>query len=167
MSTSMETRFWAKVNKAGPVPAHAPHLGPCWEWTGHVDEKGYGRFREGAKTDRAHRTAWKIAHGEPESPWEIDHRCHNRSCVNPAHLSVSTRKQNVENMSGPKVTSKSGIRGVFRVRDKWRAQVSHNYRRVHVGYFDTLAEAEAAVKAKRNELFTNNLIDQTALTAAA
>lgn len=27
-STSPAERFWAKVNKNGPVPAHAPDLGP-------------------------------------------------------------------------------------------------------------------------------------------
>ena len=32
-------RFYENVNKDGPVPAHRPDLGPCWVWTGPVDEK--------------------------------------------------------------------------------------------------------------------------------
>src|SRR5208282_3495744 len=29
-----ERRFWAHVDKNGPVPPHRPALGPCWVWTG-------------------------------------------------------------------------------------------------------------------------------------
>ena len=27
---TLAERFWAKVNKDGPVPEHRPDLGPCW-----------------------------------------------------------------------------------------------------------------------------------------
>src|SRR5687767_3489091 len=37
-------RFWAKVNKNGPIPEHRPDLGPCWLWTAALT-KGYGQFR--------------------------------------------------------------------------------------------------------------------------
>lgn len=37
---------------------------------------------------------------------------------------------------------------------------------VHVGYFTVKAEAEAAVIAKRNELFTHNDADRDRLIAA-
>jgi hypothetical protein len=38
-------------------------------------------------------------------------------------------------------------------RRAWRAKVTHHGRSVHVGYFDDLAAADAAVKAKRLQLF--------------
>ncbi len=32
-------RFWAKVDKNGPVPLHALDLGPCWIWIASTDPK--------------------------------------------------------------------------------------------------------------------------------
>lgn len=42
----------------------------------------------------------------------------------------------------------------------WRAGVGHNGVKVNVGCFKTLEEAEAAVIAKRIELFTHNDADR-------
>src|ERR1035437_916757 len=33
-------RFWAKVDRNGPVPAHRPELGPCWVWEAGHDRPG-------------------------------------------------------------------------------------------------------------------------------
>jgi hypothetical protein len=38
---SLPERFWKKVDKNGPVPAHRPELGPCWLWTGALVGRGY------------------------------------------------------------------------------------------------------------------------------
>jgi len=43
-SATLEDRFWAKVDKNGPVPAHRPELGPCWIWTAARFKRGYGKF---------------------------------------------------------------------------------------------------------------------------
>lgn len=59
---------------------------------------------------------------------------------------------------------KSGVRGVYRDRGKWVAQVKHEGRAVHVGRFDRIEDAEAAVVARRNELFSNSLADQGAVS---
>jgi hypothetical protein len=32
-----EENFWAKVDKNGPIPAHAPELSECWIWLGAKD----------------------------------------------------------------------------------------------------------------------------------
>ena len=37
-------RFYSHVDKDGPVPEHCPELGPCWEWTGSLNQFGYARF---------------------------------------------------------------------------------------------------------------------------
>src|SRR5689334_22820694 len=39
----LEDTFWPKVNKTGPIPAHRPELGPCWEWIGKRHRNGYGQ----------------------------------------------------------------------------------------------------------------------------
>lgn len=95
---------------------------------------------------------------------DIDHMCHVRECVNPSHLRACTRKQNLENRAGADRDSKSGVRGVHWRKDirKWNAKVRHNSRDYYVGVFQSLEEAEAAVIAKRNELFTHNDTDRAA-----
>ena len=144
----IEQNFWAKVQKTDG----------CWEWTGTLSDSGYGRFWDGSRTVPAHVYSYRLAGGVIPPRSYIDHRCHRPSCVNPGHLRAVTNKQNIENRRGANRNSKSGIRGVSwdASRGKWAAQVHHNYRTIPVGRFDTLPEAEAAVIAKRNELFTHN-----------
>jgi hypothetical protein len=50
------------------------------------------------------------------------------------------------------LSAASDVRGVYPSRGRWRAQVVHNGKVFRVGTFGTIAEAEAAVIAKRNEL---------------
>jgi hypothetical protein len=75
-----------------------------------------------------------------------------------------SHKQNKENLRGASKNSKSGARGVWwhKSSNRWQARVGHDGKQVHVGYFGTIAEAEAeaAVIAKRNELFTHNDLDR-------
>jgi hypothetical protein len=89
---------------------------------------------------------------------ELDHICFNRLCVNPSHLRPVTRKQNMEHQQGAYANSKSGVRGVchHKASGKWIARVGHFGKIIHVGLFENLEEAAAAVKAKRNELYTHN-----------
>ena len=78
-------------------------------------------------------------------------------------MNIVTQKQNCENQSGASLNSKTGVRGVYwhSSKGKYIANVGHNYKRIHVGAFDTPEEAEEAVIAKRNELFENNLLDRS------
>lgn len=150
-----EKRFWAKVQKTDT----------CWNWTGAKrNEKGYGGFLFRGKGWGAHRVAYTLVRGEITEGMAIDHICHNITCVNPAHLREATNKQNAENLLGAISTSKSGIRGVhWHTRNRrWQATVKHNGVKIHVGYFLTAEEADAAVTRKRNELFTYNDADRAA-----
>ena len=160
MRQSLESRFWSKVRKGDG----------CWEWLAHRNQAGYGRVSVHGRLVAAHKVAWMLAFGSFPAPGiDLDHQCHNKGCVNPAHLRPSTRKQNIENRARPQRNNSSGVHGVgwYAKYGKWRGRVQHNGRSILVGYFDSIADAEAAVIAKRNELFTNNLIDRTAHAAAA
>lgn len=145
-------RFWSKVNKTEA----------CWNWTGALTDRGYGSLRVSGRLRPAHVISYEIANKQGPGSLEVDHMCHNRACVNPGHLRLVTKKQNRENLSGATSVSSTGVRGVHWIeeRGEWRAKVGHHGRQFHVGYFATIAEAEAAAIAKRNELFTHNLLDR-------
>ena len=134
----------------------------CWNWTGSKSGTGYGNVRMDGKVTPAHRASYILAHGEIPDGKLLDHICHNTLCVNPAHLRAVSHKQNMENKRAAYSSSKSGVLGVnwHAKSRKWVASVSHNKRRMHVGYFADLEEAKRAVIAKRNELFTHNDADR-------
>jgi hypothetical protein len=92
-----EERFWAKVNKAGPVH---PELGPCWVWTAGLSG-GYGIFWLNGKQNHAYAVSWKWANGPVPPKRELDHLCRNRACVRPDHLEVTTHWVNVARGESP------------------------------------------------------------------
>ena len=147
---TFEERMWSKVSKAGD----------CWLWTG-TKRDGYGMIKREGVMAQAHRVSYEMTKGPIPEGAMLDHRCRNRSCVNPDHLRPVTNKQNQENKlaTGP---GKSGARGVHWFRGRWQGRVGHNGKLHFVGYFQDVEEAKAAVIAKRNELFTHNDADRMA-----
>ncbi|MGP9582309.1 HNH endonuclease signature motif containing protein [Brachybacterium sp. AOP35-5H-19] len=67
----------------------------CWEWTATRDRYGYGKFWDGSRKVKAHRWAYEHLVGPIPSGLVIDHKCRNRSCVNPAHMETVTNAENL------------------------------------------------------------------------
>lgn len=92
-------RFWAKVDRHGPVPEYAPHLGPCWLWTGAQDGRGYGNFFRGpTRADgyiKAYRMAYELEVGPVADGQQLDHLCRVKLCVRPSHLEPVTQRENI------------------------------------------------------------------------
>lgn len=65
----------------------------CWKWTGYKTPSGYGWCSVNAKTDFAHRTAFRLWKGDIPERMVVRHTCRNK-CVNPAHLQIGTYLDN-------------------------------------------------------------------------
>ncbi|WP_436702436.1 HNH endonuclease [Nocardioides sp. BYT-33-1] len=82
--------FWSQVDRGSDDA--------CWEWRGGVDRDGYGRFRNPLGR-RAHRYSLALSLGEPLPKGAVvRHACDNPPCVNPAHLSIGTDRDNFVDM---------------------------------------------------------------------
>lgn len=96
MDESVLSRFWPKVDK-GANPTS------CWMWKASRTPEGYGQLsRRGShRPFHAHRLAWQIANrSEIPSGLMVLHRCNVPACVNPHHLYVGTRSDNLRDCIG-------------------------------------------------------------------
>lgn len=69
--------------------------GRCWEWNGSISEKGYGHFWYHRKRAYAHRVSYLLFKGEIPDNLFVLHDCDNPKCVNPDHLHLGTKKDNL------------------------------------------------------------------------
>lgn len=85
---------------------------PCITGSGEFTRLGYIRLWNGGNRILAHRAAFIKEYGPIPDGLEIDHLCHNRSCVNLLHLQLATHKQN----SRRKVNSKLTMQDAEKIR---------------------------------------------------
>jgi hypothetical protein len=127
---------WKKSNSTKPV------VGTI---AGTRHPHGYIRINIKRKMYYAHRLAWLYVHGAFPTH-EIDHVDRDPANNRIDNLRLATHPQNASN-APKRRTNRSGLKGVCHVRGRWIATISSNGRQMHIGMFDTAAEAHSAYLA--------------------
>lgn len=148
-----ETKRRIYKSPAEAFAARTIWRGDCLVWMGGKNPSGYGRLWDGERLVYPHRWAYEQEHGPIPDGLEIDHLCWERACCNTAHLRLATRYQNTVRRAGANRNSTTGARGVYREGKAYRARVKYGGRTRNFGTYSTVAEASAAVRAARLELF--------------
>lgn len=114
---------------------------------GSQNGQGYLQVKLQSRLYLAHRLAWLYMHGAwPKD--QLDHVNRVRTDNRIANLREATNKQNHQNKSKHS-NNTSGHPGVCwnKQRSKWVARIKHDYKDIHLGYFENLEDAIAARKA--------------------
>ncbi len=116
--------------------AFSKHIKPnnsgCWLWSG-AKRHGYGAFTYRYKSYSAHRMSYMYFKGPIENGLHIMHSCDNRACINPEHLSVGTRLDNMKDMTNKKRQAHGERNGhskliesqVLEIREKLKNNIKH------------------------------------------
>lgn len=67
--------------------------GGCVIWLGWREPRGYGRVRYRGRKELTHRAVYRFFVGRIPRGFQIHHKCHNPSCVNPRHLKLVTHAE--------------------------------------------------------------------------
>lgn len=88
----------------------------------------------------------------PPQGLSVDHINGNPLDNRRSNLRVATHAQNMANRKSHK-NNTSGFRGVYRAKNRYRAEIKHQGKKIRLGSFATAEEAGAAYSCAAKELF--------------
>ena len=89
----------------------------CWMWQRGLDSDGYGKHWHQGDTIRAHVFSFEQKYGLVPVGLTLDHKCRNRTCVNPDHVEPVTVAENTRRGLTPKLS----IADVENIRRRYAA----------------------------------------------
>lgn len=113
--------------------------------SGHICPRGYLYITVLGHKHRAHRLAWLWYYGR----WpvlSIDHINGDKMDNRIQNLREVTHSQNKAN-AVRQANNTSGVKGVYRKRNKWQAAITFKRRRKVLGVFDRIEDAASAYAA--------------------
>jgi hypothetical protein len=130
----------------------------CWNWTGTRVKDGYGKLTKYIDGKRytifTHRLSWTAHNGPIPDGMVVDHTCHtsdidnckgacqHRSCINPAHLRITTIAENLRIKRGN--TKSFSNLGLMHPEDRGSCINGHPY---FEGSYVTYKSGKRACKA--------------------
>lgn len=91
-----------EVKRRLQLMTEKPANSECWNWKGWKSESGYGQASWHGKHYGSHILSWMVHRNDGKPPadnMEVRHLCPdkpNPSCLNPQHLEIGTKKQNMQ-----------------------------------------------------------------------
>lgn len=83
----------------------------CWIWRASLDSRGYGHATIDGRLTIASRWSWQIHRGAIPDGACVLHRCDVRACVNPDHLFLGSKSDNMFDMHAKRRHPRVGMRG--------------------------------------------------------
>jgi hypothetical protein len=118
---------------------------------GFVNDKGYVAVNIDKQCIVLHRIIWMMQHGE--MPSLIDHIDNNKQNNRIENLRLADKFENAHNRPIHK-NNTSGCKGVYWCgrTEKWKTQIMCNRKSYHLGYYESLEEANEVVSLARDML---------------
>jgi hypothetical protein len=100
--STLEQRFWSKVDKNGPLPVQRPELGNCWVWISAKHDLVYGMILVDTPPMKgAHRVGYELMVGPIPDGLVLDHLCRRPRCVRYDHVEPVPQPVNIARGEAP------------------------------------------------------------------
>jgi len=120
-SEKFKKRFWSAVSTVETEDG-------CLEWKLSCNADGYGKVDFEGKMNGAHRIAFQLFNKRLIAEGlHILHKCDNRKCCNPIHLSEGTHQENMDDMISKNRQAKGETNGLSKLTETQVREIRKKY----------------------------------------